>query len=98
MRPRIIKETVLPTLSLTHTFAAMPSNVSFNLIERDYFFVVNNSNGNFKQSIETFGPKFSAQELSIMEGRLVATTVIALAFCAVMCLSAAVMVPLYGKI
>jgi hypothetical protein len=67
-------------------------------IERDAFFIINNTNGQLYHELKDFGPKFSENQINQIDDQRTYLTALSLGVMGIIMLSAVVVIPLFGKV
>lgn len=75
-----------------------PSFKNMSILERDTFFIINNTNGNLYEELNTFGPKFSDYQLYKIKYQSGYLTGVCVGMMAGILLSAFIIIPLFGRI
>lgn len=75
-----------------------PSFKNLSLIERDTFAIINNTNGNLYEELDSFGPKFSSYQLFKIKNQSSYLTGLCVGMMAGILLSAFIVIPLFGRI
>lgn len=69
-----------------------------SFVERDLYFILNNSNGKLYDRVDGFGPKFIESKTQSIDSRLAYLSGISLTVSVVILLSGLAIIPLFGKI